>query len=188
MMRVAVITAYYKEPLEMLKRCYDSVMAMTRPEGVEVTQIFVADGFPNAEIEKWDNVLHAVLPNNGDFGDTPRFVGGVLASAQNFDAVMMLDADNFFEPNHLETMLYVHEKTQSCVVTATRQIVRLDGSVMRVDPECNGIDFVDTNCYFITREAFTAFMGWGFKDPEVSIIGDRYFFDLIRRTGYSRSH
>jgi hypothetical protein len=44
-MRVAVITPYFKEPLEQLRRCHESVANQTHGETVH---FMVADGHPQA--------------------------------------------------------------------------------------------------------------------------------------------
>ena len=56
-MRIAVVTPYYKEPTDILRRCHDSVMAQTCP----VTHIMVSDGHPNPEVDQW-NAIHVRLP------------------------------------------------------------------------------------------------------------------------------
>ena len=88
-MRIAIITPYYKEPTEVLRRCHDSVKAQTYP----ATHFMLADGHPNPEVDNWD-VVHIKLPAHGDSCDTPRAIGALSASAQGFDAISLLDADN----------------------------------------------------------------------------------------------
>lgn len=176
-MKIAVITPYYKESTEVLQRCHDSVMAQTFGD---VTHIMISDGFPNDVVDTWENTVHIKVPNHGDYGDTPRAIGGLYASNKEFEAATLLDADNWFAPNHLEVLSDLQKETGAWVVTGTRWLARPDESVMAVCTESDGDKFCDTNCYFIMRPAFGAFGSWGFKDPKYGIIGDRFFWTRIK--------
>jgi hypothetical protein len=148
----------------------------------------VADGFPAADVDSWENVVHIKIPNHADYGDTPRGVGAACAAANGFDAICFLDADNWYEPNHIETMRSIVQMTGAQVVTATRTIIAADGRVLGICKESNGIDFNDTNCYFLTRAAFPACAVWLFKDLSESIVGDRVFWRAVQTGGYTRAH
>src|SRR5271169_5603963 len=68
---VAVVTAYCREDVAVLRRCHQSVLAQTYP----CRHIMVADGFPRQEIDTW-NVEHVRLERAyADTGDTPRAMG-----------------------------------------------------------------------------------------------------------------
>ncbi|MFM0668484.1 glycosyltransferase family 2 protein [Paraburkholderia sediminicola] len=183
-MRVAVISAYYKEPLHVLRRCHESV----RAQSGDVTHFMVADGFPVSDIDSWGGVIHIKVPNHADYGDTPRGVGAACAAASGFDAICFLDADNWYEPNHVEAMRMIVEETGAQVVTATRRIFTIDGRMLGVCKESNGVDFNDTNCYFLTRAAFPACSAWLFKDAHESIVGDKVFWNAVQTGGYTRAH
>lgn len=169
-MKIAIITPYYKEKPEILKRCIDSVKDQT----TKADHILVADGHP-VDVADYNIAHHIVLPNaNGDYGDTPRMIGSIYAYSQGYDAYCWLDADNWFEPNHLEKMLeIIHLNPEAEIVTATRNLRRPDASLLAVDNESNGVEFCDTNCYFITRDAMPLANKWGFKDKSKAILGDR---------------
>jgi len=159
-MKVAVITPYYNTPDEWLHKCYESVKAQTHP----CTHILVADGCSQNLPESWD-VQHIRLPvNHADYGDTPRGVGSVLAISQGFDAIAYLDSDNWFYPEHISTLVDLHQKTGAAVITSARNLHRLDGSFLNKCPEVDGIKFVDTNCYFLTRPAFKLVQLWWLID------------------------
>ena len=67
-LRVAVITPYYLEPLEVLRNCYESVLSQTFP----CTHFMVADGHPCEEVSSWA-VEHIILPKpHHDLGNTAR--------------------------------------------------------------------------------------------------------------------
>jgi glycosyltransferase involved in cell wall biosynthesis len=184
-MRVAVVTPYWKESVEVLKRCHDSVLAQTHPDTIHV---MVSDGLPSPEVDSWSRVHHIKVPHHGDSGDTLRVIGALSASVFGAEAITLLDADNWFEPDHIETLRNVHLATGAQVVTGTRILRRMDGSVLGICHESNGRDFNDTNCYFLTKPTFGALISWGFKDPRESIMGDRIFWQALLRHGYSRAH
>jgi hypothetical protein len=85
-------------------------------------------------------------------------------------------------------MRLIVEKTGAQVVTAARMIFTADGRMLGVCKESNGIDFNDTNCYFLTRPAFPACAAWLFKDARESISGDRVFWNAVQTGGYTRIH
>lgn len=180
-MRVAVVTPYFKEPLEKLKRCHDSVANQT----VKTDHYLVADGFPKPEVNAW-NAVHIPLPvNHNDYGDTPRLIGTASAVTKGYDAILLLDGDNWFEPNHVETMLAVQNHFKADVVTCPRMLRRPDGSVLGQCKESDGVNFNDTNCFLLTKPVFPIFRAWGFKDPKLGIVGDRLFWNAIRDNAVS---
>jgi hypothetical protein len=147
--KVAVITAYAKEPLETLQKCIASVKAQT----VSCTHILVADGFANDVIaqQSGENLLHIALPENIGFNQCG--VGVELAFALGFEAVAILDADNWYEPDHIETSLLSINDKNADVVFARRKVVFPDGEVLSVeDPQDNTGAFADTNCMVLTNK------------------------------------
>ena len=183
-MKAAVVTPYFKESLEVLKRCHDSVRAQT----VDTFHVMVADGHPRPEIDEWEGVLHIKTPPHGDYGDTPRAIGALTAANQGADCISLLDADNWFEPNHIEKLSELAIRTGAQVVTGTRMLIRMDGTVLGVCNESNGREFNDTNCYLFTKPTFPIFSAWGYKNPKEGIIGDRVFWNAVQRAGFSRIH
>lgn len=184
-MKVAIVSPYYKEKPEILKRCHDSVLAQTH---ADVMHVMISDGFPCDDIDQWKNVLHVRIPDLAGVGDTPRLIGCLIAANLGVDAICMLDADNWIEPDHVELLCKMQASTGAQVVTATRMLWRMDGTQMGVCNESNGNQFNDTNCYFLTQAAFPALSSWSFKDPKDDLVGDRIFWDTIKRMNYSRAH
>ncbi len=176
-LRVAVITPYYREPLEMLRHCHDSVRTQFHP----CTHFLIADGQPRPEVSSW-SAQHFVLPRaHGDVGNTPRCLGSLSAMNQGYDAVAFLDADNWYYPNHVEAMVQLHQQTGAAVCTATRSMHRLDGSLLYVDrQESDGKEHVDTNCFFLTRQAFRVLPVWALMPPQLALIGDTIFWQALR--------
>jgi hypothetical protein len=85
-------------------------------------------------------------------------------------------------------MRMIVEETGGQVVTAARNIFTADGRMLGICKESNGVDFIDTNCYFLTRTAFPACAAWLFKDARESIVGDRLFWNAVQTGGYTRIH
>lgn len=177
-MRVAIVTPYYIESTEILKRCHASVVAQTHRD---ITHIMVADGNPHP----WCNTQameHHQLPiNHNDAGATPRALGALSAFSRGFDAVAFLDADNWFEPNHIQVMIDTMTEDKADAIVATRTIHSIDGKPMYVDDiESVGRTFVDTNCWFLNRKTAMLMAFW-ITEPANRLISDKVFFQAIRQ-------
>ena len=190
-MRIAVVTPYYQEPIEKLQRCHESVLRQTHSD---VIHIMVADGFARPEIDAWERCLHIALPiGHADSGDTPRVVGCSSAAAQRYDAIALLDADNWFEPEHLETLVRVQAASQAPIVTCARTLRRPDtGECLGVCTESDGVRFNDANCYLITDPAYRVLAAWGFRDKQtaegIANMGDRLFWHAVVQSQIGRAH
>jgi glycosyltransferase involved in cell wall biosynthesis len=182
-MRIAVITPYYKETEATLRRCADSVAAQTLSH---VDQIFVSDGHPRDVVDTFPNAVHIRVPNHDDYGDTPRAIGALHAVNRGYDAVAFLDADNWYEPQHLELLAREAVTHGVPVATATRTLWSEEGEPLGVCTECDGDIHVDTNCFLILSPAYRVLSAWGFKDRNNSISGDRIFWRAIKDAGLGR--
>ena len=184
-MRVAVITPYYREPLEMLRQCHDSVREQTHP----CTHFLIADGHARPEVDDWTCEHFKLSRAHADNGNTPRMFGGVSAKNLGYDAVAYLDADNWFRADHVAAMVALHRASGAAVCTSSRSIHRFDGSLLYVDKhESNGREFCDTSCLFFTREAFRLLPLWGLMPRELAPACDRVMWASIRRRGLSCAH
>src|SRR5262249_19239467 len=145
-LRVAVITPYYREPTEVLRHCHESVLRQTFP----CTHLMAADGHPREDVSRWA-VEHIILPGpHHDCGNTARGLRALSAMNRGYDAVAFLDADNWYHPDHIESMVDLHRRTGAAVCTASRTIHRADGSLMCAGgEESDGESHVDTSCFFI---------------------------------------
>lgn len=184
-MRLAVITPYYKEPPDMLRRCAGSVAAQTLPN---VEQIFVSDGVPCDEVDGFANAIHIRVPNHADYGDTPRVMGALHAVNRGYDGIAFLDADNWYEPQHLELLLRGAIGASVPISTATRTLWSEAGEPLGVCTESDGENHVDTNCYLILRPAYPHLSVWGFKDRNLSITGDQVFWRALLDAGVGHVH
>jgi hypothetical protein len=184
-MRVAVITPYYREDLETLRKCHESVRQQTHP----CTHFMVADGHPLDEIASWpvENIILSTAHN--DSGNTPRGIGSFSAMNQGYDAIAYLDADNWFYPNHIQSMVDLHRNTGADVYTASRTIHRWNGSLMFADQHDNdGKRHVDTSCLFLTRAAFHVLPLWVMMPKELGPVCDRIMWQAIRARRISHAH
>ena len=184
-MKVAVITPYYREDLAVLRQCHDSVAAQSHA----CSHFMVADGHPLDAVADWP-VEHVVLPAaHGDNGNTPRAIGSLSAINRGFDAIAYLDADNWYDPSHIETMVALQRETGAVVCTAGRTINRLDGSLMYVDKkENNGTRHVDTSCLFLTRPAFRLTPLWALMPRELGPNCDRVFWQAVCARQLAHAH
>jgi hypothetical protein len=182
-MRVAVITPYCRESLEMIRQCHDSVARQVHP----CLHVMVADGFPLRELDGWP-VDHVVLPRaHGDVGSTPRLVGCWHAIGLGVDAVAFLDADNWYDPDHVASLARLHDESGAPFLASSRMLCRLDGSVMGPCPNVNPETFIDTNCMMMTRGAFPVLSEWGLMAAYGHLIGDRIMLHHVRRAGVKRA-
>ena len=178
-MKVAVVTPYYKETSQQLQRCIHSVAVQT----YQATHFMVADGFP-CKLPEIASTVHIQLPNShNDAGATPRAIGALSAFSQGFDAVSFLDADNWYNDNHIAEMVNTMQLSKADAVVATRTIHTTTGVPLYVDRiESNGENMVDTNCMFISRAAST-FMSFWVTPPEHRLVSDRVFWQACIMNG-----
>ena len=176
-MRVAVVTPYYKEPVEVLKRCHDSVKNQTHRD---TTHIMIADGHANSVCSTWD-LEHIELPfSHDDAGATPRAIATISAFSRSYDAVGFLDADNWYDSDHVENMIKTLKLGNASAAIATRRIHSLDGAELYVDTvESNGENMVDTNSMFLTRDALHLLTYW-VTEPGQRLWSDRYFWNAVK--------
>jgi len=183
-LNVAVVTPYYRANRTWLEDCHRSVLAQTHA----CTHILVADGPAEPAVRSFE-AQHIVLSaTHADFGDTPRAIGSISAARQGFDAIAYLDADNWYEPDHIESLVGLHLASGASVCTSGRMLYRLDGSVLGECPDVDGRRFVDTNCLFITRAAYSLVTVWWTMHPDLHAVDDRVLWHAVRRRGLSHAH
>ena len=182
--RVAVITPYYKEPLAQLRQCHDSVLAQSEP----CLHVLVADGHPRRRINHW-RAEHVRLPrSHGDIGSTPRLIGSYHAIGLGVDAVAFLDADNWYGPDHIASLLKAMDEHRADFISSSRTLCRLDGSVMGPCPLTDPDRFIDTNAMLFGRGAFPLLHQWVLMPPYGHLIGDRIMLHHLKNAGLRRRH
>jgi glycosyltransferase involved in cell wall biosynthesis len=174
--RIAVITPYYKEPVQMLKDCHASVVS----QGVDVDHFMVADGFPLDEVSNWP-VQHVLLNKaHADNGNTPRGIGAFLAINQGYDFVTFLDADNWYHPGHLQSMLDLYASTKADVCCSRRTYHDMAGHPLPVTEEVEDKGrHIDTSCMFFAPSAFDAMGCWLKMPKQLSPICDRVMLNQL---------
>lgn len=184
MLKVAVVTPYYQESQDWLIRCHESVANQSYP----CTHIMVADGYPNDLVTRWD-VLHIPLPRrHKDYGDTPRAIGSLSAISLGFDAIAYLDADNWYYPDHITSLVELHQKTGAAVCSSARHFYRTDGSLVGLCLNCDGKTFVDTSCLLLSQTAFSIVPMWTLMPNYAHAIDDRVMWYYITQAGLSCAH
>jgi hypothetical protein len=147
----------------------------------------IADGFPNPEVSKW-KVRHVTLPSaHADVGNTPRSVGCLLADSEGYDFIANLDADNWYQPNHISSLLELHQKTKAPICCSWRTYHRPDGSMLPLeeDDASRNLQHVDSNCYFLHRSAFRMTAVWHRMPHEVNLAADRVFRMALQKQGFA---
>jgi glycosyltransferase involved in cell wall biosynthesis len=184
-LRIAVITPCHNTPQAWLDRCRQSILAQTLP----CTHILVNDGGepPRVDASGPMQIVHLPRPHQ-DAGNAGRAIGSVTAICQGFDALAYLDADNWYEPTHLETLAALYRATGAAVCSSTRNIYRPDGTLLGPCPEVDGEKFVDTNCLFLAPAAFAAVAAWYLVPRGQVLVGDRVVWRTIKNMNLRRAH
>ncbi len=184
-MKVAVITPYHTEPLEMLKRAHDSVATQT----YHCTHYMVADGHARSEIDSWD-VRHIPLPiEHTNNGNTPRAIGSMDAIGDNFDAIAYLDADNWFDADHIANLIKLHKETGADLVSSGRVIHAIDETVLLPHGETgDGERHADTSAFIVFASGFSVLPIWALMPDELGPNCDRVFYQAALRIGLKHVH
>jgi len=175
-MKIAIITHYFKESLDILKQCYNSVLAQEK----STDHYFIADGFPRSEINSW-KVKYIILEKSyDDNGNTPRGVGSKTARELNYDFISYLDADNWFHKDHLKSLINLYNDTKANICCSKRTFHHLNGEDLNISemPE-DKFEHVDTSCFLIHHLAFEVTKIWEKMPKILSPICDRIFYKSI---------
>ena len=176
--RYCVVTPYYKEERALLERCFGSV----RRQIPNVDHIVVADGHPQDWIDALP-VRHIKLDRaHGDYGNAARGLGALMAIAEGYDGIAFLDADNWYDDDHLASCLAAAESGQDiATVVAQRRFCRPDASSIAGTPaDAPHSEHVDTNCYLFLRGSFAHLHRWCTIPQGLSAYGDQMFGKILR--------
>ena len=177
----AVITPYFNEDRSTLDRCIQSVAG----QQYGATHFLVADGKAKKSLVDLD-IEHLILPGpHRDYGNTPRCIGALSAINRGYNAIFFLDADNWYEPNHIEEAVKVKiDSTAADVVVSSRKIILPDNVEVSVDADELARNHVDTSCMALFEEAFSILPLWATMTPELSSVGDRVIFNTMRQRNF----
>ena len=177
-MRVMVITPTTGK--DTLEKAVQSVANQT----IKTEHLIVEDGI------EADVLLDLSLTPNARIMTLPENVGGngwyghrvyaAMPLMVNADYILFLDEDNWFEPNHVETMINKIKSKDLMWSYSLRRICDESGQYV-CDDDCESlgryptfydhtINFVDTNCYCFRREylvtvAHSFYGQWGADRP-----------------------
>jgi glycosyltransferase involved in cell wall biosynthesis len=175
-MRVIVITPTTGK--DTVNRAMESVTDQTIP----TEHLIVEDGkLTNMHIFETGMRKVMRLPENvGGNGWYGHRVYAAMPLMVNADYILFLDEDNWFEPNHVETMINKIKSKDLMWSYSLRRICNEAGEYIE-DDDCESlgrwptfydhtVNFVDTNCYCFRREYLVsvahAFYGqWGADRP-----------------------
>ncbi|MGD0633604.1 MAG: glycosyltransferase family A protein [Beijerinckiaceae bacterium] len=180
MLKVAVVTPYYQEDDAVLSLCHESVLR----QSYECHHILIADGHAKDLFETSPRTQHIRLPlSHGDNGNTPRAIGGILADRQGFDAVAYLDADNWYDTNHIEAMVAGQAARGDPLVACKRKFHDAAGHPLDMkEHEEEVYRHVDTSCWLVARPAFSLLRSW-LMPKALSPVCDRIFFHKVLHEG-----
>ena len=176
---------------DTVMRAIESVAQQTIP----TEHLIVEDGKDVATKGLWrfelglSNAEIITLPENvGADGWYGHRVYAAMPLMVNADYILFLDEDNWFEPNHVETMINKIKSKDLMWAYSLRRIIDEQGQYIG-DDDCESLgryptfydhtlNFVDTNCYCFKREYLVtvahAFYGqWG---------ADRQFYKAAAST------
>ena len=180
--RIMVITPTTGK--DTVVKAVDSVRDQTIP----TEHLIVCDGDP-AYQKAWDLdiawkadfIKLLTLPENvGSNGWYGHRVYAAMPLMVNADYILFLDEDNWFEPNHVETMINKIKSKDLMWAYSLRRIHNESGQYV-CDDDCeslgrypafynHALNFVDTNCYCFRREflvtvAHSFYGQWGADRP-----------------------
>jgi glycosyltransferase involved in cell wall biosynthesis len=179
LMKICVVTPYYKEDIEWLRQAHASVKAQTIP----AWHILVCDGSAPAQIPDFQGT-HIVLQRSyRDYGNTPRLIGCYNAITQDADAIAFLDADNWYYPGHLQSLIEIAMTERLDAVASARMLHRLDGSPMIKCPTVDGRNYIDTSCLVVLRPAFRHLIAWVLQGQDTAAETDQYLWRMMRSAG-----
>ena len=175
--KVAVITPYWNEPIDVIDKCISSV----RNQTMECTHFIVSDGNPK-DIKETNDLIHIKLPLNvNNCGATPRGLGAQIAFNMGFDLVAFLDADNTFDRQHLAEAAELFSKNDPDVVFAKRRIYFPDGKKLtKNDPQDASGAHVDTNCIVLSKRVAYLAKVFAMWPHEFGTGEDRLFLRIVK--------
>lgn len=181
--KIAVVTPIYQTPRNWLQQCMVSVQRQT-VEPVE--HILINDGEPSfVRPQNFEGTVLQLDQHYGDYGDTPRWIGVTKAIREGADVIAFLDADNWYEDNHLERCIEVAMFQKAAVVASQRMLVTLDGEPIDTCFMCGTKEFADTSSMVFFTPAFEALQAWIDMEDWQHPIDDRIVWHRVKHLGFS---
>ena len=180
-MKICVVTPYFKTPTDWLIHCHRSVQTQTIP----AHHILISDGSDPAPIPDFSGTHILLQRNYADYGNTPRLIGCYQAVMQGAEAIAFLDADNWYMPDHLESLCRFAEQNDLQACSSARMLHRLDGKPMIRCPDVDGQRFIDTNCLLVRQPAFPALIAWVLSPQAQAAVVDQSVWKFMKSMGLS---
>jgi hypothetical protein len=178
-MKICVVTPYFGTPLDWVIQAHDSVLAQSIP----AWHILVCDGSEPAQIPSFRGTHILLGRNYRDYGNTPRLIGCYNAITQDADAIAFLDADNWFQPDHLESLRDYALANDLDACSSARMLNRPDGSFLAKCPVVNGRPFIDTSCLLVMRAAFPHLIAWVLQAQDTAAVMDQEVWKHMYKMG-----
>jgi len=145
------------------KAVAEQAIASVQNQTIPTEHLVVYDGEEAFEIGAFGCEHSIILPENvGGGGWYGHRVYAAMPLMVNADYILFLDEDNWFEPNHVETMINKIKSKDLMWSYSLRKIINeRDEYVFDDDCEALGryptfydhlLNFVDTNCYCFRRD------------------------------------
>ncbi len=180
-MKICVVTPYFRTPPDWLQQAHDSV----RTQSVPAQHILVCDGSAPVQVPSFEGIHILLGRNYKDYGNTPRLIGCYHAIAQGADAIAFLDADNWFQPDHLEGLLDCVRANNLDACASARTLNRLDGSLMIKCPVVDGSSYIDTSCLLVMKSAFQHMIAWVLSVQDHAAVMDQQVWNFMKKNGAS---
>lgn len=178
-MKICVVTPYFETEPAWVRQGHGSVRGQTVP----AHHILVCDGSAPALIESFQGTHILLQRNYKDYGNTPRLIGCYNAIAQGADAIAFLDADNWFQPDHLENLVRFAADNRLDACCSARTLHRPDGSFIAKCPTVDGRNFIDTSCLVVMKSAFQHLIAWVLFSQEEAAIMDQHVWTHMKKAG-----
>jgi hypothetical protein len=178
-MKICVVTPYFQTPLDWVCQANDSV----RTQSIPAWHVLVCDGSAPAQIPSFQGTHVLLARNYQDYGNTPRLIGCYNAIAQDADAIAFLDADNWYQHDHLEALVRYAQANRLDACSSGRTLNRLDGSFMTKCPVVNGRPYIDTSCLLVMKSAFQHMIAWVLTTQDVAAVADQRVWTHMRSMG-----
>ncbi len=178
-MKICVVTPYFETQAAWLRQAHVSVRGQTIP----AHHVLVCDGSGPAQIDAFAGTHIVLRRNYRDYGNTPRLIGCYSAVAGGADAIAFLDGDNWYQPDHLESLLRFARDNRLDACSSARMLYRPDGSLMTKCTTVNGRPYVDTNCLLVMRPAFQHMIAWVLHAQDVAAEVDQQVWSHLKHAG-----
>jgi Glycosyl transferase family 2 len=178
-MKICVVTPYFQTPADWVQQAHDSVRAQSVPS----RHILVCDGCAPAQIAAFEGTHILLERNYKDYGNTPRLIGCYNAIVQGADAIAFLDADNWFQRDHLEGLAGYAQANNLDACSSGRTLNRLDGSFLANCPVVNGRPYIDTSCLLVMKPAFQHLIAWVLASQDIAAVADQAVWKHMQKMG-----